>query len=266
MNVCELRGKYQKILENPLMKYDTTRMELRNLILENEGDDRKGIRQILQQAEKKIAAIDEETERVRKMMYFENQYAEYAHIAGIDEVGRGPLAGPVLTAAVILPRGLVIPKLNDSKQLTPKLREELYEIIMMSAVAVGVGMNSEKVIDEKGIEFANKDAMRQAISHLQTLPDMVLVDAVHIPEIPMKQVSIIKGDAKSVSIAAASVVAKVTRDRMMKEYDREYPEYGFGENMGYGSPAHLAALKKYGPCPIHRQSYIAKIMERFDAE
>ena len=266
MNVCELRGQYQRILETPIMKYDTMRMELLNLVYENEGDDRKGICQIVEQARKKITAIDTEIERVRQMMHFENQYAEYAHIAGIDEVGRGPLAGPVFTAAIILPKGLVIPKLNDSKQLTPKLREELYDEIMNNAVAVGVGMNSEKVIDEKGIEFANKDAMRQAISHLQTPPDMILVDAVHIPGINVKQVSIIKGDARSVSIAAASIIAKVTRDRIMKEYDREYPEYGFGDNMGYGSAAHIEALRTYGPCPIHRRSYITKIMERFHAE
>ena len=266
MNVCELRTKYQRILEMPLMKYDTMRLELSELILENEDDTRKGIVSIVEQARKKIKAIDQETERVRGMMAFEEKYSEYSWIAGIDEVGRGPLAGPVLTAAVILPKGCIIPGLNDSKQLTAKQREELYDIIMSNAIAVGVGMNSEKVIDEKGIEFANKDAMRQAISHLQTTPDLLLVDAVHIPDISIKQVSIIKGDAKSVSIAAASVVAKVTRDRMMQDYDLTYPQYHFGDNMGYGSAAHLEALREYGPCPIHRESYIKKIMERFNAE
>ncbi len=266
MNVCELRTRYHRILEMPLMKYDTMRLELSELILENEEDTRKGIVSIVEQARKKIKAIDRETERVRGMMAFEEKYSEYSWIAGIDEVGRGPLAGPVLTAAVILPKGCIIPGLNDSKQLTAKQREELYDIIMSNAIAVGVGMNSEKVIDEKGIEFANKDAMRQAISHLQTTPDLLLVDAVHIPDISIKQVSIVKGDAKSVSIAAASVIAKVTRDRMMQDYAITYPQYHFGDNMGYGSAAHLDALRKYGPCPIHRESYIRKIMERFNAE
>ena len=192
----------------------------------------------------------------------ENEIAEegFSLLCGVDEAGRGPLAGPVLTAAVILPKGLVIPMLNDSKQVSKKHREELYDIIMSTAVAVGVGMNPETVIDEKGIEFANKDAMRQAIRNLSVAPDMLLVDAVHIPEVDIPQVSIIKGDAKSVSIAAASIVAKVTRDRMMQEYDEKYPAYGFKDNVGYGSAAHIEALKTYGPCPIHRRSYIRNII------
>lgn len=266
MNICEIKQEYQRILDMPLMKYDTMRMELHHLIRENEQDTRKGIVAVLKQAEKKIREIDQEIERVRGMMTYEKHFQEYHAICGIDEVGRGPLAGPVLTAAVILPKGLVIPKLNDSKQVPRKMREELYDIIMNNAVAVSVGMNSEKVIDEKGIEFANKDAMRHAIAGLTTKPDLLLVDAVKIPGVDIPQESIIKGDAKSVSIAAASIIAKVTRDRLMMEYDARYPEYGFGDNMGYGSAAHLEALKKYGPCPIHRECYIRKIMERFAEE
>ena len=266
MNVCELRTRYQKILEMPLMKYESMRLELSLLISENENDTRKGIKSIVDQARNKIDAIDREIERVRGMMIYEEKYSDHAFVAGIDEVGRGPLAGPVLTAAVILPKGFIIPKLNDSKQLSAKMREELYDIIMSNAIAVGVGMNSEKVIDSKGIEFANKDAMKQAISNLQVQPDLLLVDAVTIPDISIEQESITKGDARSVSIAAASVIAKVTRDRMMQDYDKQYPEYHFGENMGYGSSAHLEALRKYGPCPIHREYYLKKIWERFNAE
>lgn len=262
MNICELRVKYRDILDMPLMKYDTMRAALHQLIAENESDGRKGIVQVLDQARKKIDSIDAEIERVRGMMYFENKYPDAELIAGIDEVGRGPLAGPVLTAAVILPKGLVIPMLNDSKQVSKKHREELYDVILSNAVAVGVGMNTAAVIDEKGIEFANKDAMRQAIRNLGVTPDLLLVDAVHIPEVDIRQVSIIKGDAKSVSIAAASIVAKVTRDRMMQEFDEQYPGYGFKDNVGYGSAAHIEALKTLGPCPIHRRSYIRNILEQ----
>ena len=262
MNICEVKSEYQRITELPLMKYETMRMELMNLIRENEADTRKGVVRILDQARKKLDALDQELDRVRGMTVFEEKYSDCQYICGIDEVGRGPLAGPVMTAAVILPKGLIIPMLNDSKQVSKKHREELYDIIMSSAVAVGVGMNSEKVIDEKGIEFANKDAMRQAIRNLGVQPDLLLVDAVHIPEIDIKQVSIIKGDAKSVSIAAASIVAKVTRDRMMQDYDAKYPQYGFKDNVGYGSAAHIQALKTIGPCEIHRRSYIKNILNQ----
>ena len=262
MNICEVKSEYQRITELPLMKYETMRTELMHLIRENEADTRKGVVRILDQARKRLDALDQELDRVRRMTVFEEKYSDCRYICGIDEVGRGPLAGPVMTAAVILPKGLIIPMLNDSKQVSKKHREELYDIIMSSAVAVGVGMNSEKVIDEKGIEFANKDAMRQAIRNLETRPDLLLVDAVHIPEVDIKQVSIIKGDAKSVSIAAASIVAKVTRDRIMQDYDAKYPQYGFKDNVGYGSAAHIQALKTIGPCEIHRRSYIRNILEQ----
>ena len=260
MNICELKAEYKRISDLPIMKYETMRMELLELIRQNEADDRKGIQNILNQARGRIAALDQELERVRGMMVYEEKYKDYQHICGVDEVGRGPLAGPVLTAAVILPKNFVIPMLNDSKQVSRKHREELYGIIMSTAIAVGVGMNSEKVIDEQGIEFANKDAMRQAIRNLSVQPDMVLVDAVHIPGVDIPQESITKGDAKSVSIAAASIVAKVTRDRIMQEYDAEFPEYGFKDNMGYGSAAHIKALKTIGPCRLHRRCYIRKIL------
>ena len=260
MNVCELKQEYQKILDHGLMEYDAIRMELKELIRENEQDDRKGIQAVLTQAKKRITEIDEELDRIRGMMYFEKKYEDYQVICGVDEVGRGSLAGPIFSAAVVLPKDFIIPKLNDSKQVPKKLREEIYEIIMGNAIAVGVGSNSEKVIDEQGITFANKDAMRKAVMNLLVPADLVLIDAVDIPGIDAKQVSIVKGDAKSVSIAAASIVAKVTRDRIMADYDKQYPEYGFADNVGYGSPQHLAALKKYGPCPIHRRCFLKKIL------
>ena len=171
-------------------------------------------------------------------------------------MGRGPLAGPVVACAVILPKDCDILWLNDSKKLTAKKREELYDVILEGAVSVGIGMASPERIDEINILQATYEAMRQAISKLSVQPQLFLNDAVTIPEVQIPQVPIIKGDAKSVSIAAASIVAKVTRDRMMEEYDKVLPEYGFASNKGYGSAAHIEALKKYGPSPIHRKTFI----------
>ena len=260
MTISEIKNEYNRILSMPLMQYEGMKSELLQFIKEQESDSRQGVVKIVESAVKKVDEIDAETMRVRGMMKFEEKYADAQYICGIDEVGRGPLAGPVLTAAVVLPRGLVIPHLNDSKQVSKKNRELLYDIILSNAISVSVGMNSEKVIDEKGIEFANKDAMKKAIAGLSVTPDVVLVDAVHIPDLPIKQVSIIKGDTLSVNIAAASIIAKVTRDRIMEEMDAKYPEYGFKDNAGYGSPKHIAALKEIGPCEIHRQSYIKGIL------
>ena len=177
-------------------------------------------------------------------------------MCGIDEVGRGPLAGPVVAGAVILPRDCKILYLNDSKQLSAKKRDELYDVIMENAVAVGIGMASPRRIDEINILQATYEAMREAVSKLEPVPQILLNDAVTIPDVTIPQVPIIKGDAKSISIAAASIVAKVTRDRMMVEYDKVMPEYGFASNKGYGAAAHIEALKKYGPSPIHRATFI----------
>ena len=259
-NICEIRTAYQEITDYPLMDYERMRAALERLILENSADPRKGVLQILNQARKKIDWLDGELERVRIMKRFDEAYPNAELVCGVDEVGRGPLAGPVMTAAVILPKGFVVPLLNDSKQVSKKHREELYDVILNHAVAVGVGMNPPSVIDSKGIEFANKDAMRQAVRNLSVKPDLVLVDAVHIPDLGIPQDSMNKGDTKSAAIAAASIVAKVTRDRLMQEYDAMYPEYGFRDNVGYGSPAHIAALKQYGPCEIHRRGYIKNIV------
>ena len=167
-----------------------------------------------------------------------------------------PLAGPVVACAVILPKDCDILWLNDSKKLTAAKREELYDVIMKEAVAVGIGMADPERIDEINILQATYEAMRQAVSKLSVVPQLLLNDAVTIPEVVIPQVPIIKGDAKSVSIAAASIVAKVTRDRMMEDYDKIYPEYGFASNKGYGAQVHIDALKKYGPCPIHRRTFI----------
>jgi ribonuclease HII len=216
-------------------------------------------KQLAKQREKEAKAaakLEKELLRIESLMVFEHEYEGYGLIAGIDEVGRGPLAGPVMAGAVILPKDHPILYLNDSKKLTEKKREELYEVIMKEAVAVGIGMASEQRIDEINILNATYEAMREAIGKLAPQPDILLNDAVKIPGVSIRQVPIIKGDAKSVSIAAASIVAKVTRDRLMAEYEKIYPGYGFAKNKGYGTAEHIAAIKEMGPCPIHRRSFI----------
>ena len=169
---------------------------------------------------------------------------------------RGPLAGPVVAGAVILPKNCDILYINDSKKLSEKKREELYDVIMEKAVAVGIGYSTPERIDEINILQATYEAMREAVSKLEVQPGLLLNDAVTIPQISIRQIPIIKGDAKSISIGAASIVAKVTRDRLMVQYDGIFPEYGFASNKGYGAQAHIEALKKYGPCPIHRKTFI----------
>ena len=187
---------------------------------------------------------------------FEKEYAGCGYICGIDEVGRGPLAGPVVAGAVILPKDCKIKYINDSKKLSAKMREELYDEIMDKAVAVGIGYASEKRIDEINILNATYEAMREALDKLSVTPDILLNDAVTIPKVSIRQVPIIKGDAKSISIGAASIVAKVTRDRLMEELALQYPQYDFASNKGYGSAKHIEALKTYGPCKIHRKTFI----------
>lgn len=204
--------------------------------------------------------LAEEKKRLAKMHEFEDKYNEYTYICGIDEAGRGPLAGPVVAAAVILPKDCEILYLNDSKKLTEKRREALYEEITQKALAYAVGIAGAGRIDEINILRATYEAMRTAVSKLNIEPELLLIDAVHLPDIKIRQVSIIGGDAKSVSIAAASVIAKVTRDRMMKEYDTLYPKYSFASHKGYGTAAHIAALKSQGSCPIHRKSFIRKFL------
>ncbi len=202
--------------------------------------------------------LEKEIARTQAMSVYEKKYTDYHAVCGIDEVGRGPFAGPVTAAAVILPKNQPILYLNDSKKLSEKKREELYDVIMERAVAVGIGMADPERIDEINILQATYEAMRMAIEKLAIEPDILLNDAVTIPEVGIPQVPIIKGDAKSVSIAAASIIAKVTRDRLMKEYDSEYPGYDFASNKGYGTKAHIEGLKRLGPCAIHRKSFIGK--------
>lgn len=201
----------------------------------------------------KLAA---ELERLENMKVYEREYKSCGLICGIDEAGRGPLAGPVVAGAVILPHDSQILWLNDSKKLTARRRELLYDEIMEKALAVGIGVVNHERIDEINILQATYEAMRQAVEKLGIVPDVLLNDAVTIPDVELKQVPIIKGDAKSVSIAAASVIAKVTRDRMMVEMDQKYPGYGFGSNKGYGSAAHIAVIREKGPCEIHRKTFI----------
>lgn len=219
-------------------------------------DARQGVQKLIEKYKKQDAALKKERERLEHMRSFEREYAAKGLICGIDEAGRGPLAGPVVAGAVILPPDCEILYLNDSKQLSAKKRELLYDEIMEKAVAVGIGMSSPARIDEINILQATYEAMQEAVAKLGVVPDLLLNDAVTIPKMKIAQVPIIKGDAKSVSIAAASIIAKVTRDRLMEEYDQVLPGYGFAQNKGYGSREHIDALKENGPTPIHRRSFI----------
>lgn len=225
-----------------------------------EEDTRKGVEALKTAAKKRISDLRTEMARTEEMKKYEYQYEMLGAVCGIDEVGRGPLAGPVVACAVILPKDCKILYLNDSKKLSEKKREELYEVILKECVSYGIGMRDAGRIDEINILQATYEAMQDAVHALSVTPDVLLNDAVTIPNLPMKQVPIIKGDAKSVSIAAASIVAKVTRDRMMVEYDRTYPGYGFASNKGYGSAAHIEALRTLGPTPIHRASFIKGLL------
>ncbi|SET75552.1 ribonuclease HII [Lacrimispora sphenoides] len=200
--------------------------------------------------------LQAEQDRLEIMKEFERQYEDHILVCGIDEAGRGPLAGPVVAGAVILPRACEILFLNDSKKLSEKRREALFEEIQEKASAFAVGVVGADRIDEINILQATYEAMRLAIAKLGAEPEVLLNDAVTIPGVTASQVPIVKGDSKSVSIAAASIMAKVTRDHMMEEYDKLFPEYGFAKHKGYGTAAHIHALKEFGPCPIHRRSFI----------
>ena len=229
-------------------------------------DPRDGVKKLVQQASNQLKKYQAELLRLDKMRLYERRYAAYDLICGIDEAGRGPLAGPVCAAAVILPKDVQILYLNDSKKLSEKRREALYDEIMEKAVGVGVGLTSPERIDEINILQADYEAMRRAIRALPMQPEILLNDAVTIPGVEIPQEAIIKGDAKSVSIAAASVIAKVTRDRIMYELDRQYPQYGFAAHKGYGTEAHIKALKQYGPSPVHRRSFIGHFVDPDAAE
>lgn len=204
--------------------------------------------------------IIKERQRLYEISNYERGYSYFDYICGIDEAGRGPLAGPVVAAAVILDKDKEILFLNDSKKLSEKKRNELFDEINDKALAVGVGIVDEKEIDEINILQATYKAMRLAISNLNIKPQILLNDAVIIPEVDIKQVDIIKGDAKSISIAAASIIAKVTRDRIMCEYHEIYPEYDFLKHKGYGTKKHIDAIKEYGICDIHRKTFCRRFI------
>lgn len=226
------------------------------LLTELEQDSRSGVIQAIAKRKKEIQKRLDEDERLEGMLAYEKElYTQGIQlIAGVDEVGRGPLAGPVVAAAVILPKACKIPGLNDSKKIPKSKHKEIYEAVLQNAIAIGIGVKDNHVIDQVNIYEATKLAMMEAIGQLEPQPQHLLIDAMRL-DLPIPQTSIIKGDANSLSIAAASIVAKVTRDQMMEEFDREYPGYDFTQNAGYGTANHLAGLHKLGVTPIHRRSF-----------
>ncbi|OFR30904.1 ribonuclease HII [Streptococcus sp. HMSC072C09] len=226
------------------------------LLAELEKDDRSGVIQAIAKRKREIQKRINEDERLEGMLAYEKEcYARGMElIAGVDEVGRGPLAGPVVAAAVILPKACKIPGLNDSKKIPKSKHKEIYEAVLQNAIAIGIGVKDNQVIDQVNIYEATKLAMMEAIGQLDPQPQHLLIDAMKL-DLPISQTSIIKGDANSLSIAAASIVAKVTRDQMMEEFDRKYPGYDFAQNAGYGTANHLAGLDQLGVTPIHRRSF-----------
>lgn len=228
----------------------------KGLLQELYADERKGVQRLVKQWEKRQKEIETQKETFLAMSVYENQLREkkISFIAGIDEVGRGPLAGSVVAAAVILPENFYLLGLNDSKKISEKKREEFFDYIQANALAVGVGIVSSEVIDSVNIYQATKQAMVQALGELSVKPEHLLIDAMEL-DVDIPQTSIIKGDSSSISIAAASIIAKVTRDRMMKELGEMYPEYGFQKHMGYGTKEHLRAIEEYGVLREHRRSF-----------
>lgn len=225
-------------------------------------DPRVGVRKMYQQFCRQRALIEKENNRLQNMVLYEKQAREqgFKFIAGVDEAGRGPLAGPVVAGAVVFPEGCLIKGINDSKKLTPLMRARLFTEIKEKAVSWGVGMATVEEIDSLNVLQASLLAMRRSLQNLAAQPDYILVDAVRIPEIRVPQLSIIKGDGKSITIAAASIIAKVTRDRMMEDYDNQFPAYGFARHKGYGTRDHIEALQRYGCCTLHRQTFLRNIV------
>ena len=219
-------------------------------------DGRAGVQAAISKRKRELQKQVDEDLRLEKMLAYEKElYAQGIDlIAGVDEVGRGPLAGPVVAAAVILPKACKIPGLNDSKKIPKSKHKEIYEAVLQNAIAIGIGVKDNQVIDQVNIYEATKLAMMEAIGQLDPQPQHLLIDAMKL-DLPISQTSIIKGDANSLSIAAASIVAKVTRDQMMEEFDKEYPGYDFAKNAGYGTAKHLAGLHQLGVTPIHRRSF-----------
>ena len=225
-------------------------------LAEAANDQRSGVQKAVEKRKRAIQAELDEDFRLEQMLRYEKEIyqAGYQAIAGIDEVGRGPLAGPVVAAAVILPPGCKIKGLNDSKKIPKKKHQEIYQAVLDKALAVGIGLIDNEIIDQVNIYEATKLAMKEALSKLSLKPDYLLIDAMKL-DIDIPQESIIKGDANSLSIAAASIVAKVTRDKLMADYDKEYPGYDFAQNAGYGTKSHLQGLERHGVTPIHRKTF-----------
>ncbi|GAA4712995.1 ribonuclease HII [Brevibacillus fulvus] len=246
MSITEIRTAVEKL--------DELSKDFLSLLAE---DPRKGVRELARQLENRLAHQEKLAARWAEMSQYERTlWQEGArYIFGIDEVGRGPLAGPVVACAVCLPPDFYLPGLNDSKKVPEAMRTAFYEVIKREALAIGTGIVSAERIDQINILEATKEAMRLAIDSASLPPDVCLIDAVRLPDLPCRQIPIIGGDGKSISIAAASIVAKVTRDRLMQEYATEYPAYGFDKNAGYGTAEHLRAIQQFGPSPIHRYSF-----------
>ncbi|CAM3541498.1 ribonuclease HII [Streptococcus sanguinis SK1 = NCTC 7863] len=225
-------------------------------LAEAANDLRSGVQKAIEKRKRVIQAELDEDLRLEQMLRYEKELYQtgFRAIAGIDEVGRGPLAGPVVAAAVILPPGCKIKGLNDSKKIPKKKHQDIYQAVMDKALAVGVGLIDNEIIDQVNIYEATKLAMKEALSKLCLKPDYLLIDAMKL-DIDIPQESIIKGDANSLSIAAASIVAKVTRDKLMADYDKEYPGYDFAQNAGYGTKSHLQGLERHGVTPIHRKTF-----------
>lgn len=247
-----------------IKKYLLTVPASEALIYQLKGDSRKSVNQLAKGVERQLT----DQKRVAAMYAYEQKMYKHgiSNIAGIDEAGRGPLAGPVVVAAVILPADLYIPKINDSKKLSAKSRDEIYDFVLANAIEVQRTFVSEKEIDQINIYQATVGGMYRTLEHLVNKPDGVLIDAVLLPELTVSAESIIKGDAKSASIAAASIVAKVERDRYMDKMDKLYPQYGFAKHKGYGTAEHIAALQKFGPCKIHRRTFepVRSLLENSD--
>ncbi|CAH2212965.1 ribonuclease HII [Tepidibacter aestuarii] len=252
MKVKDINEFVNNIDENDYMKYID--------ILSN--DERKSVQKIALKLSKKLDALRKEEERIHRIKEFERWSYEngYTYIGGIDEAGRGPLAGPVVAAVVVFDKDVDIKYINDSKKLSEEKRNELFETIKNEALDYGIGIVDNGKIDEINILNATYLAMKKAINNLKNKPDCLLIDAVTIPNIDIAQKAIIKGDSKSISIAAASILAKVTRDKLMYEYDDKYSEYGFSKHKGYGTKEHYEAIKNQGITPIHRRSFLKSIL------
>lgn len=247
MNLEKIQGYLNEMAEDQIVV----------VLDELRADGRKGVQRLVHHYEKQARKREEEHQRLRVLYEKERMlYSKgYQFIAGIDEVGRGPLAGPVVAACVILPLGLELKGLNDSKKVHPKRRAELAEIIKKKAVAWSVGRVEHQEIDRLNILQATKKAMIQGVEGLCPSPDYLLIDALRLP-LPIPQEGIVEGDSRCAAIAAASIIAKTYRDTFMEMIDQLYPEYGFKDHKGYGTPRHLEALERYGPCPLHRRSFL----------